>query len=552
MAISDGHRVIVLSDGVVTTSLADVVDEMKSREEVVCHDWKREIHVLRGLGISAEFPAYDVMLAAYLLNPGERTHDMAHLLARRYGVFPLEKSATEPEKVERFVLETAILGDLAASLDKELKDNGLRDVLEKVEMPTVPVLAEMERYGVRLDAGYLEELSGETGRAIDKLVKSIYEMAGTEFNINSPAQLKGVLFERLAISTKGVRKTEKGGGLSTAAAELEKLRPEHPIVGKILEYRELAKLKSTYIDALPSLVDRRDGRLHARFNQAVTATGRLSSSDPNLQNIPVAGTEWGRRVRDAFSAAPGYTFLAADYSQIELRIAAHLSGEKAMIAAFRNGEDIHRRTAITMWGEAEADARRRIAKVINFGILYGMGPQMLSENAGLSFAEARDYIHQYFALHPAITQYMEEMRGRAAGEGFVETLYGRKRFFRNYHLLDRREKGEAERQAINMPVQGTAADMMKDAMIRLAEVIRRDYGDEARMLIQVHDELVFEVKDSRLESFAGAVKQVMENVIKLDVPILVNLSSGKKWGEMKKMAEIEGPRQTKSPHSKRR
>jgi DNA polymerase-1 len=531
-AVSDGKTVAVLSGAALkeTKPLAKLI----KGKVLACHDLKAEIHAARSLGLELPPVALDVMLAAYLLDPGARGHDMTHLLVRRFGVIPLDKSASESDRLDRFAVETLRLLQLQESLSAEIRKLGLDGILEKVEMPTAPVLARMEQRGVRVDGPYLGDLSKEISLAVDKFTKKIHTAAGRAFNINSPAQLKEVLFKDLGISPQGVRKNEKSGGLSTAASELEKLRGEHSIIGDILVYRELAKLKSTYIDALPELIDPADKRLHARFNQAVTATGRLSSSDPNLQNIPVAGSDWGRRVRDAFRAAPGFTLLAADWSQIELRIAAHIAKEQVMIDAFHAGEDIHRRTAVRMFGEENADSMRRVAKVINFGILYGMGPQLLSESANLSFAEARDYIRRYFEIHPAIRAYMDAMRARAADEGFVETLYGRKRFFHNYHLLDRREKGEADRQAINMPIQGTSADMLKDVMIRLDSVIQKKFPADVRLIIQVHDELVFEVRDTDVSRFSGLVKEAMENVLKLDVPIVVDLSTGKKWGEMKK------------------
>ncbi|KPJ85052.1 hypothetical protein AMJ57_04615, partial [Parcubacteria bacterium SG8_24] len=400
------------------------------------------------------------------------------------------------------------------------------------------VLARLERHGVAVDLPYFAELSRDLGGRLRQLTARIHKLAGEEFNINSPQQLKRILFEKLDISPQGIRKTEKGRTLSTAASELEKLRDEHPIIREILAYRELMKLQSTYVDALPPLVHGKTGRIHASFNQTVTATGRLSSSNPNLQNIPTAGSDYGKKVRDGFVAPRGAVLLAADYSQIELRIAAHIAREKKMIKAFKEGEDIHWRTAVEMWGEDEADARRRIAKVINFGIIYGMGPQSLAQNAEISLAEARDYIDQYFVLHPGIAAYMEEMRGRVSAEGYVETLFGRKRFFRNVHVMNPRELAEAERQAINMPIQGTQADMIKLAMVEIDRLIGERYGHEesspVKMILQVHDELVFEVRQDLVDEVSEEVVPLMEQVVRLSVPVKVEMAVGRRWGSMKR------------------
>jgi len=384
-------------------------------------------------------------------------------------------------------------------------------------------------------------LQAEVGAELKTLVKKIYKLAGEEFNINSPLQMKVVLFEKLGISPLGLKKTQKGGTLSTAASELEKLKDAHPIISEILRYRELSKLQSTYIEALPPLVYPATGRIHAEFNQTVAATGRLSSANPNLQNIPTSETEYGKRVRNGFVPAKGSVLLAADYSQIELRIAAHIAKEKVMIKAFKDGEDIHWRTAAVMWGEKEAPNRRRIAKVINFGLLYGMGPQSLAIAADISFGEARDYIAQYFAAHPGIAAYMAAMKEKIAEDGYVETLFGRKRFFKNVKFMNPRERAEAERQAINMPIQGTQADMIKLAMVRLEGFIKEKYGDDAKspvkMLIQVHDELVFEVRKDLVDEVAAGVAPIMEKVFPLSVPVAVNVSVGTRWGDMKKVSE---------------
>jgi DNA polymerase-1 len=527
-------RTVWIVAGEALAAIMEVGEQLTGRHGV-CHDLKAERHAWRQFGVDLRLAVIDLQLASYLLDPGSRIHSLNHILARRRAVVPLEKGTEQEEQRRRLALETSLMSGLSDELETELRKHDLWKVYERIESPMTDVLARMEARGVCLNSQTLTELSHELETKTRQIRKRIHNLAGSDFNVNSPAQLQHVLFDELGLSTEGLKKTAKSGGFSTAAGVLERLRSEHEIVGEILSYRELTKLKSTYVDPLPKLIDSLDGRLHASFNQAVTATGRLSSSDPNLQNIPSASTEYGRRVRGAFCARDGFSLLAADYSQIELRIAAHLSGEESMIEAFRSGEDIHYRTAAAMWGEKLAKEKRGIAKVINFGIMYGMGPQMLSENAGISFSEASDYISQYFKLHPAIEQFTKKMRACAAKEGTAETMYGRKRFFRNYRLMDRRERSEAERQAINLPVQGTQADMLKDAMIRLDGRLQEKFGMEAEIIIQVHDELILEVKDELLPEVSEMVRTAMSEVIELKVPIVVNVSSGKNWGDMTAM-----------------
>lgn len=506
---------------------------------VVTHDLKREINATMTLDILLPAARFDLLIAYYLLHSGDRRVDLGSLLSYYRGVSAAAKETTTEEKVRRLADELPHLLPLADEAEIKLKNEKLDRVMEKIEMPTAAVLARMERAGVGIDADYLRSLSADFGKKLDRISTEAYRLAGGEFNLNSPAQVKEVLFDRLLISAAGIRKTVKGKALSTAAAELEKLRDQHPIIGSILAWRELSKLKSTYVDALPEMVDPVDRRIHASFNQAVTATGRLSSSDPNMQNIPTADTEYGRLVRDAFIPARGYRFLAADYSQIELRIAAHLAQEQLMVDSFRKGEDIHWRTAVEMFSEAEAPAKRRIAKVINFGVLYGMGANSLAEAAGISIAEARDYIDRYFSLHQGIADYVVRMKEQLHDQGFVETLFGRRRYFPNFQILGQRERAEAERQAVNMPLQGSQADMTKLAMVRIDEAFRQRWGDDepARLIIQVHDELVFEVKPAVMKEAAAIVRDKMTSVVELAVPIEVKLMVGKKWGEMTQLNE---------------
>ena len=476
-------------------------------------------------------------MQAATAHAGERRHSLDSLLSFHRNVSPPAKNPDQPAQAQRLTVELEHFLALADDFSAELDEQNLAKIYKEMELPLAAVLSRMQRNGVQLDADYLKSFSVELGDSLQKLTKRIYKLAGEEFNINSPAQLKEVLFEKLDISTAGIKKTEKGGTLSTAASELEKIRDQHKIIQPLLDYRELAKLRSTYVDALPPLVDPVTGRIHADFNQTVTATGRLSSSNPNLQNIPTAGTEYGKKVRDSFVAENGYVLLAADYSQIELRIAAHIANEKAMIKAFRDGEDIHWRTAAEMFGEERAADSRRIAKAINFGILYGMGAQRLAASADISYNEAREYIETYFALHEGIANYISETKEKVAVDGYVETMFGRKRFFPNFHLLNQRERAEAERQAVNMPIQGTSADMIKKAMVSLDSSLCNEYGcgleSAVRLILQVHDELVFEIKTDLFDEVAPLVKNAMEGVAKLTVPIVVDMKSGTRWGSMK-------------------
>jgi DNA polymerase-1 len=493
-----------------------------------CHDLKREINVLAGVGFNLGAPYLDLMIAAYLFFSGERRVGLDSLISFYRNI------SVDGDGAARLAAEIPHISALGHELAASLKKYGLTKLMRDIELPLAPVLARMERLGVAVEVPYLKKLSAEFGTKLERLEKDIHRLGGGEFNINSPRQLEEVLFGKLGLSSVGLKKTAKSKSVSTAASELEKLRGAHAIIGHIIDWRELAKLKSTYVDALPELV--RGGRIHASFNQAVTATGRLSSSEPNLQNIPTAETENGRLVRNAFVASPGFVLLGADYSQIELRIAAHIAREKAMIRAFRRGEDIHRATAAEMFGEREADAKRRIAKTINFGILFGMGANRLSESAGIQLEEAREYIARYFSVYRGIADYIEATKARLKRDGYVETLFGRRRFFHNYELMNHREKAEAERQAINMPIQGTEADMMKLAMVRIDDWFDMKFGptrdESARLLLQVHDELVFEVKEKIADEVAIKVKMMMQEVKKLAVPVVVDLSVGKKWGEM--------------------
>jgi DNA polymerase-1 len=487
-----------------------------------CHDLKEHLRRLKHHGVELAGVDFDTMLAAFLVNPGrpepsltELYHDyLAPLGGRR-------EAGSEPELIA--ALRTALMPRLEA--------DGLEALFREIELPVAAVLAEMEETGVAVDAQALKTISAEFGAELERLEQECYRLAGRRFNLNSPIQLRQVLFDELKLSAKGLKRTKSG--TSTDADTLEKLAAVHPLPKQLLEYRAIAKLKSTYSDALPELLDPRTGRIHTSFHQALTATGRLSSTDPNLQNIPTRSEE-GRRIRRAFVAAPGCLLLSADYSQIDLRVLAHLSADPTLIDAFRRGEDIHARTAAEVLGrkpdEVDPEARR-LAKVINFGIIYGMGPQRLAGELGIGLTEASEYIKRYFERLPGVHAYLEESLSLARERGWVATMYGRRRYLPELNSPQGGARAQAERIAINTPIQGTAADLIKLAMIRLDAAIKeRKWA--ARMVLQVHDELLVEVPHAELGAVAAAARREMEGVAELRVPLRIELKWGPNWAEL--------------------
>ncbi|MBI4133759.1 DNA polymerase I [Candidatus Uhrbacteria bacterium] len=517
-----------------------------SKKTKIGHDLKRDLHALRARGIELAGPLEDLMVASYLLAPGSRAHELPDLVFEHFGRElppPPAQGALLPPRVEdvymRACEEADLIWQLRARLLTELEARSHTTLMNEIEMPLIPVLATMERYGVKIDVAYLKEMAGTMRGRLAALSKKIYKLAGEEFNINSPAQLKKILFEKLELSAAKVRKTATGE-LSTAAGELERLRGAHPIVDLIFEYRELSKLVSTYVEALPELVRRDTGRVHTTFNQTVTATGRLSSSNPNLQNIPIR-TELGRTIRRAFIAPRGYALVSADYSQIELRIAAVIARVRRMMQAFRDGVDIHAATAAEIWNvplEGVTKEQRRAAKAINFGIIYGIGPTSLAESAGISFAEAKEFIQRYFDVYPELREYMDQMKAMAASVGYVETMFGRRRYLPEITSGVPQVRAAAERMAINMPIQGTATgDLIKLAMLAIHAWIEKEFGmsDDAdvKMIMQVHDALVFEVKNPLVSPVAKKIKDLMEHVHEFTVPIVVDIEAGRSWGEQK-------------------
>ncbi|MEP7162236.1 MAG: DNA polymerase I [Candidatus Moraniibacteriota bacterium] len=494
----------------------------------IVHDAKKLWHTLAPLDIHAVGVTSDTMLLAYVLNPGGKV-DFETLLLEKLG-----KDSASLGLSEQAGALVALSDELMAGIEKiaaeQEEGKTIRTVLGNIEMPLTPLLYDMEVVGVRLNKNIFKELSRELNHSIQELEKKIATLAGRDFNLNSPKQLAEVLFGDLKIPTEGIKKNKTG--YSTASTELVKLRADYPIIEFIESYRELFKLKTTYIDVLPTLV-KEDGRLHTTFGQAVAATGRLSSSDPNLQNIPIK-TEWGERLRVAFEAAPGYKLVGADYSQIELRIAAHLSGDKNMLEAFRKGEDIHQATAALVHGvkpEEVTPAMRREAKVLNFGIIYGMGAFGLSQAARIDQKAASEFIKNYLKKFSGVARYMEDMKKFAHEKGYVETELGRRRYLPEIGSSNTGLVRGAERMAINMPVQGLAADIMKLAMLASRPLLVR-YTDSAKLLLQIHDEIIFEVKEEKAEAFARELKQVMEGVYPLKVPLLVSTDIGDNWGEI--------------------
>jgi DNA polymerase-1 len=420
-------------------------------------------------------------------------------------------------------------------LEPELREKGHWDLFVQMELPLVAVLVAMEEAGVVLDVPFLERMSAELGRRLGELEEEIHRLVGYSFNVNSSQQLAKALFEVLRLPTQGVPRTSTGR-YSVAASVLESLRGTHPVIERILEQRELSKLKSTYVDALPTLVNPETGRLHTSYNQTGTVTGRISSSAPNLQNIPIR-SPLGRQVRRAFVARPGWLFLGADYSQVELRVLAHISGDPGLLAAFRRGEDIHATTAAAIFDvglEQVTPQQRRFAKQINFGLIYGMSTYRLARDAGLTQAEAENFVAQYFGRFPKVREYLENTIAQAKNQGYVETLLGRRRYF---PVLQSTARGQeqarrrAEREAVNAPIQGSAADIIKRAMLRLHRALE-ERGLRARMIIQVHDELVLEVPRDELDVVAPLVREVMESAYPLRAPLKVDLKVGPNWGEM--------------------
>jgi DNA polymerase-1 len=500
------------------------------------HDAKElERAVLRG-GATVGRLAFDTMLAAYLLDPASADYPLRELCERYLGTDVLGDADEEAEGQlfaedpwRSVAAEAAAVALLAPLLEEQVDGQGLRPLLRDVELPLSSVLARMEARGVRLDVAYLEELGSSVRDRMGELKAQVYEQAGREFNLNSPPQLREVLYGELGLQPG--KKTPKGE-LSTDASVLEKLREAHPIVDALLGWRELDKLNSTYLEALPRLVDPRDGRVHTSFNQAVAATGRLSSSNPNLQNIPVR-SEVGRQIRRAFvPGEPGQVLLVADYSQIELRILAHLSGDEGLREAFETGTDIHAATAAKVFDlpldHVDGELRRR-AKMVNYGLAYGMNSYGLAQRLDIAPDEAEEILQGYFDGFPKIRDYLRDQVERARRDGYTETILGRRRYIPELVSGNRRLQALGERQALNAPIQGSASDVFKMAMIHVDEGLREHPELECHVLLTVHDELVFEVPEDRVLQAAELVSTRMERAVELDVPLLASVAWGPDW-----------------------
>lgn len=517
----------------------------------VGHNLKYDYTVLKRQGLAPTPLTFDTMIAEWLVDPGSRNLGLKNLAWVRLGIEMTEiESLIGSGRSQRSMAETAI-GQVAAyaaadaevclrlkkGLHKELEERQQLKLFHNLEMPLVPVLAEMEIAGVCLDTKFLGQMSNELARRLERIEAEIFRQVGHPFNINSTQQLAKALFEDLRLEPPDRTRRTASGHYSTAASVLEDLRDVHPVVGMILEQREIAKLKSTYTDALPHQVNPETGRVHTSYSQTGTVTGRLASSDPNLQNIPIR-TELGQEIRRAFVAAPDHVLLSVDYSQIELRIVAHMAEDQAMIQAFMGDQDIHAATAAAIYGiplDAVTPERRRHAKAINFGLIYGMSPYGLSRSTDLTLAEAERFVQAYFQRFPGVRQYLDRTRQQASERGYVETLLGRRRYFpelvRGAMPIPETARSRAEREAINAPIQGTAADITKIAMLNLSGAIEKA-GLSARMLLQVHDELVFECPQVELKPTARVAQKVMQDAFKLRVRLKTDAKAGPNWSDM--------------------
>lgn len=512
--------------------------------EKIAHNLKYDLQILLNHKIEVKGKVFDTMLASYLLNPENRQHNLDAL---SFSELNWEKISSKEllnkslnfrdvnvEKLSLYSCEDAdCTFKLKKIFEKKLKKNKLEKIFKEIEMPLIAILAHMEKNGICLDKNFLDNLGSYVNGEIKKIEKEIFKEAKTEFNINSTKQLKAILFEKLELDTKGIKKTKTG--FSTSSEELEKLKNLHPIILFIQQYRELSKLKSTYINSLPKLINQNTERIHTSFNQTITTTGRLSSSDPNLQNIPTR-TELGQKIRQAFVAPNDWELLSIDYSQIELRVMAHLSGDKKLIEAFKKGQDIHNFTAASINNlkiDEVSEKLRYQAKAINFGILYGQGPHGLSQTAGIQYQDARNFIEKYFQIYYGVKKYTQNLIKEAEKNGYVETLFGRKRHLPEINSSEIMKKKSAERMAVNTPIQGTAADILKLAMIKIYQEIKNE--NDIKMLLQVHDELIFEIKQDKIEYYYQKIKNIMENIVKLKIPLIAEGKVGKNWREMKKI-----------------
>ncbi|MDO8574710.1 MAG: DNA polymerase I [bacterium] len=528
LAISDNKNIYFVKTGF--SNFKSILENEKIKK--TCHDFKPLLKALSRLKINLNGADFDTMIAVYILNPGERAYELEKLAIKELG-----EQIFGDDDENKSVSSVDFLKRLKPDLEGKLVATETEKVFQEIEMPLISILSEMEIRGVKLDVKKLGVISVKIGKDLKILEKKIYQLAGEKFNINSPQQLSDILFFKLkipgALAGGRVKKTP-GGALSTGAAELEKLRPRHKIIDFILKYRELSKLKSTYTDTLPNMVDN-SGRIHTTFNQAGTASGRLSSQDPNLQNIPARGA-WGDKVRMAFVAEKGYKFISVDYSQIHLRIIAALANDKKMMEAFKKGLDIHKFTAAEVNNvpmEKVTPQMRFAAKALNFGIIYGMGAKSFSESAGINKEKAREFITEYLKDFSGVARYIKKLQDEAREKGYTTTLFGRRRYIPEINSLNPMLRAQAERIAVNMPIQGLEADIIKKSMIEVDSWIKKEnLSSEINMILQVHDELLFEVKKDFVKEAAPKIVEIMEGVINLKVPITAEAKIGDNWGEM--------------------
>jgi DNA polymerase-1 len=528
--------------------LSDVLDAVKPLLESnkvgkVGHNIKYDYQILKRAGVHLQNIVFDTMVASFLLNPAGRTQGLGDLAYSELGIemIPIEEligtkgkdqksfDQTDIEIASQYACEDAdVTWRLYEKLYPQLKKEDFADIAEKTEWPLIEVLGDMELAGIELDVPFLEKFNKTLSKDILACQEKIWKLAGNTFNISSPNQLQDVLFNKLGLPTQGVKKGKTG--YSTAATELERLRGTHEIIDYISEYRELTKLKSTYVDALPGQVSAVDGRIHTSFNQTIAQTGRLSSVNPNLQNIPVR-TKIGREIRKAFVAPKGRVLVSADYSQIELRVAAALAKDEGMIKTFKEGIDLHQQTAAELYG-VELDKvtkdQRSAAKTINFGVLYGMSAHGLTVATGMTHEESVAFIARYFEVRPKLKQYIEDTKAFARKHEYTATLLGRKRPCPEINSKNHIISAAAERMAVNVPIQGTAADIYKLAMIAVAPKL----DDDTQLLLQIHDELIVETDKAKADEVVKLLKDTMEQAYDLGVPLAVDTDSGQNWGEL--------------------
>lgn len=542
--LQDGGKQLPKSE--IIEALRDAFENPKIQK--VGHNIKYDAVLLARNGLRVKPLSFDTMIAEWLTNPTSRNLGLKNLAWVRLNIKMTEieeligkgrnqRSMAEVsiEDAAAYAADDAVVPlQLKTELEGELSEKQAQELFKDIEMPLVQILADMEMAGIKLDVDYLAEMSEELSQRISSIKTQIYEAVGEEFNLNSPQQLSEALFDRLQLTPPDRTQKTSSGFYSTAVGTLEAMKGDHPVVDWVLEYRELSKLKSTYVDALPQQVNPQTGRVHTSYNQAGSVTGRLASSDPNLQNIPIR-TEIGRQVRRAFVAEPGKVLLSVDYSQVELRIVAHMSGDETMLEAFRYGQDIHAATAAAVFDvpidEVTKEQRSR-AKGVNFGLIYGMSAFGLSRYTDITLAEAEDFVNAYFEQFPGVKNYLERIKRQAAEQEYVETLLGRRRYFPGLRTQTNRNiRNREEREAINSPIQGTAADIMKIAMLRVPGALS-EAGLSGKMLLQVHDELVLECPVEELQQTADLVSKVMQEAYPLKIPLQTDARSGPNWNEM--------------------